>query len=1498
MTTTSQFQKKPDYYSTVDECRKASKSKIVTNPRYSEFLQTHFTAGDEDQFQEYRDLSNGDVCIPRISLDDNKFKDIDLSNDVLWVKYENLNAMCVNNTFQYMFQKLKKGIFVKIQDNKVKVFLPFSKKGFVNEWGDKIKIDPKFGNMHSFITHINRMMGKKYKVSVNRFPDNWYANNCLVRSEFPINEGDTNNSEMSDMLNVLCANRKIPDMEFFVNRRDFPVIKKNGTEPYDHIFGDNHPLLSHDYGKYSPILSMVTTDEYADVPIPTGDDWSRIGSYEGKFFGDDCKLFPTIDLFNIEWKNKKPTAVFRGASTGCGVNIDTNVRLKLAYISATTLPDEKGSLLDAGISKWNVRPRKLNGEKYLQTIDVPDMNKKGVVLASFLTPLQQSGYKYLVHIDGHVSAFRLSLEMSMGCCILLADSKYRLWFRSMMKPMVDYVPVKADLSDLLNKIKWCRANDKKCEIIAKNARKFYVKYLQKDGMLDYLQKIIIDLKNQAGVYLYNTETPLQSQIKMERDLDLYYPTTEKKIANIGKIPRQARSYGILKGMEWIINLVNKESKFTDVAKKEELVFSNKAKTVMVQKYTLAGFSFIIKATTDMMKQKENIHEAFIGTKVINEIVKYIPNFAYVFGKFNGPTENIVIMEHIFGQTFDKWLQSDKFNMQDYIFILIQLAMALEVAQSVGGFVHYDLAPWNIMIQEIPNPISFDYMLDGTNVFRVTTKIIPVIIDYGKSHVIYKNNHHGYINMYRMSTIQDIISVLLSSLNIVTQFNLSKKDVSDVIKLANFLSGTGYRQKPFKLAGPNGVSDVQFFISRARKYAELISSDKHELEQKTPWDFVKYIMKNFTYKFTYEKIDSPVFRINRGNPRQVFEYVLSSTPEEKTKTFLDVFDRVIACDFPEPVNMFFSYYAAQSLEESVTSVYTLMTQYLKAEKLGEVGSKRYKKAIKKIKNVYSEKLKKDVDKKVDYELSQKFGKLEVASYTEETFSIPDVILNLLHKYDKKDDDLSDYKYIIEQVFLNQGMFKMSDEHREYYLENFSSLLEVNSVNMKTDCANVHTLHNVARDIYSHDKEILDKKLLKSKLKKYNCVAAEKQMAIYNKIDEYFKGEKSESSSEKQEQSESSSEEEEEQKQSESSSEEEEQKQSESSSEEEEEQKQSESSSEEEKEKSESESESSSEEEEEEKLESSSKEEEEVHETDSITITFGDQAENHAGMQKIGTAKENGFTIDELKSIKKKMEKNGLKCEMVNLNDALDGKMKQDSEDAAVLIIRGLMNSGGMSADILFHELKTVHWDTFLVSTRTTEIQRKHARANLCFSGAWDIPGYTKTEFELHKDSKYWQNENLAKLYQAQQEYREELGDRKAKLTKKEIHSGKGTVIKWETFSMIKKFKEYIQKNFGETAQNLVAEGNSYVNLKKCYIGPHGDSERVIVIAIRLGKTFPMFFHWYHKSKPIGKLITLPILNHGDVYIMSEKAVGKEWKSSSKITLRHSAGCVANKTEFKK
>ena len=1106
MTTTSQFQSTPDYYKSIDECKEAKKKKnIQSNPRYKEFKQTHYTAGDEEQFQEFRDMSNGQVCIPDIKMDSNKFNEFDLSTKIDWVKYENLNATSVNNTFNYLFHKFKKGTFVKIQNNELKVFLPFSKKNFVNEWGDRIKVDPKFGNtfisgMYNFAQYINKLSGKKYKVNVNSFPENWYSNNCLVRYEFPVNEGDTNVANISDMLKTLCATRKVPDIEFFMNRRDFPQLKNDGTEAYEHIFGDNKPLLSHDYDQYSPLLSMVTTDKHADIPVPTGEDWARISSQESKFF--DCKQYPTPDKFSMEWKDRKPTAVFRGASTGCGVTVDTNIRLKLAYISVTTPSDENGPLLDAGISKWQLRPRKLDGVKYLQTIDVPSLNKLGINIVSFMTPIQQSEYKYLVNVDGHVSAFRLSLEMCMGCCILLVKSKYKLWFSDMIKPMVHYVPVKEDLSDLIDMIKWCRNNDKKCEKIAINAKKFYMKYLQKEGMIDYMQKLLIDLKNKTGVYFYNTQTPLKVQIDNEYKYNNIqtYPITKKNISDIGKIPRQSRSFGILKGIEWIVNMVNDKSSFTTVAEKTEQIFSNSAKTIFVDKYKLAGFAFVVKFTTDIKKKMENIHETFIGTNAINEVVKFIPNFAYVFGSVN--KENNVIMEYITGKTLGQWIKSESFNMKDFIFILIQLSLALEIAQRQCGFVHYDLTPWNIVIQELPQQVSFDYMIDYKTVYRVNTKIIPVMIDYGKSHVIHKNKHYGFIDMFRMSTIQDIVSIIITSLNDITQTNLDKSDVTEVIKIANFLSGTGYRKQPFKRTGAKGVSDIQYFVNRAKKYAEIISSNKHELEEKTPIDFVTYITKNFSYNFPFEKIDFPIFRINRGNPRQVFEYILASNIEEKINSFVNVFDRAIKCDFPETEDTVLTYYIVQTIETNVTSVWTMFLSFLNNEKIDpKYYERKYKKVLKKIKKVYQEKLKILPTNDALLPSSTFFDKLEVTPYNQDTFLIPSLTLSLINNYIKEysylKGDLSDYKNTIEHIILNQGIFKLSDEIREHYKNIFKILLEKRSVNMKVNTANVTSLLNTSYIVYSKDKIFLTEALLRE-TDKSNCASINKYIDNYDKI----------------------------------------------------------------------------------------------------------------------------------------------------------------------------------------------------------------------------------------------------------------------------------------------------------------------------------------------------------------------------------------------------------------
>jgi hypothetical protein len=1120
---------------------------LKSNQRYPKFKQNIFHAGDEEQFQQYRDATNGKVCNPDIPLSSNLFSGQPCYE---WSKYSRVQADCVINTFRYIFHKFKKGIFVKISENKLKVFLPFSKANFVNEWSKKIKVDK--GTIIDFIRNIAIMEGRSFKDHyVNQNTNEWYGNNCLIRYEFPLSEGDTNVENVKNMLEELCEKRKVPDIEFFINRRDFPILTRNGTEAYNHIWGTTSlPLISHAYEKYLPILSMSKSESYADVLIPTWEDWARIQSYTGKYFPRTDREYS--EDFNVKWADKKPTAVFRGASTGCGVTLETNPRLKIAYLSVSTPPDDKGvPYLDAYITKWNLRPRKLQNEEYLRTIDVQSLksigidiykrdsrgnhiidtektyyrfeygkyvldNKDGTYIIdkygnyiidkhekkipAFLSPKQQSEYKYIVNVDGHVSAFRLSLELSMGSVILLVNSQWEIWYSKMLIPFTHYVPVKEDLTDLIEKIKWCRENDEKCEKIAKNARDFFVTFLQKDGALDYTQKILVDLKSEMGVYLYNVHSPLDFIIKKEYEsLDYSFPATSKRSIDLRTIPKisdlkdpyslNGRSHGLLQGMEWVTRKIIVEGNFESMAIKKEEIFSNKLG--IVNHFILAGFSMAVKTTSNQQKIKEHIHEAFVGTHVLNQLSKFIPNFAYIFGLYKNKDTYNVATEFIRGETLNDYINSDRFSFREFLFIVLQLCLALQVAQNMCGFVHYDLSPWNIVLQRVDTVKTFDYILAHNRIIQIRTKIIPVIIDFGKSHVIYKGIHHGFINMFNVSTVQDIIILLIKSCDqILNSRKIHPDEFGHFLHLLNFISGTKYRQEKFV-----NSNSARNFLRNARKYTSLISDDKYELEKLTPYDLIRYIM-NMKYTFDLGNVKEYNAYMNKGNGRQIFEYAFSNTTNERLDTYNNVFIRLKQCTLPQPKNLFFVYYVAQSFENNLSSVHDIMIHFLKTEKIDITPfEKIYKETMSFLESLYKEKIDTMEEEPVNYNVTGNFKQLVRAQYTEETFLVPTKVIDLLISDISFSDDLSDYKEIIEMILLNKGIYKLREKDRTPYLANFDILLRTSGINMKNNSANGKTLRVLSHKIYQENKAKLE---IATELTGENCNDAQSYLELYKQF----------------------------------------------------------------------------------------------------------------------------------------------------------------------------------------------------------------------------------------------------------------------------------------------------------------------------------------------------------------------------------------------------------------
>lgn len=768
--------------------------KVCTNPRYKKFTQIHFTAGDEQQFNQYRNFDN-DKCI-RVSLSNNMFKKYNLKLD--WPLYHSLEKKYIDTTFRYIFNKFKKGIFVKIHSGVLQVFLPFSKANFTNEWSAYIKSPPEFPSVNEFIKYSCSLAGFTVTDSkINSFISSWYSNNCLLRHEFPTREGDSGLGGVKDMLEVLCQTRQVPDIEFFLNKRDFPILKRNLTEPYESLYNNrNLPLLSHKEDKYYPILSMTSSDDFADIPIPTLEDWARVANIEDNKFFDPPRSYRYN--FNHNFSSKKPIALFRGASTGEGTDIDTNMRLKVAYLSSLGQLDTDGiPLIDAGITKWNTRIRKQFGVEHLTTIDY---TKLPFGLVSPLTPEQQSDYKYIINIDGHCSAFRLSLEMGMGCVILLVQSKYKMWFGDMIKPWIHYVPVKSDLSDLIQQIKWCKRHDQECNKIVQNCLDFYYTKLSKKGILDYMQLLLTKLRKNMG-YQSNYNKYKISYIQK------YLIAKDLNTLMASKPPLQNQ---------------NLDNKMLDRG------------GIQIYKLTPNTCLKLIQKNDANNKYDESLNEIFTGIRCINITKQYIPNFIKIIDfSFTQQTVTIV-KEWIDGLTLDDWIRSDFFNIQDLLTILLQINLSLFLAQSLFGFLHLDLYPWNIVISYRDTPTQINYpWIDGKMIVLVTN-IIPYILDYGKSSTTYRGIRYGSL---KFCTIHDTLTNLFSTL-----FEVIKKDKDNstpILKLANFVSNTKFKYNSFK-----HIKQLKLWLRNAKKYDNMLTSEKYELSQKTPIDFANHIFPFF------------------------------------------------------------------------------------------------------------------------------------------------------------------------------------------------------------------------------------------------------------------------------------------------------------------------------------------------------------------------------------------------------------------------------------------------------------------------------------------------------------------------------------------------------------------------------------------------------------------------------------------------------------------------------
>lgn len=246
------------------------------------------------------------------------------------------------------------------------------------------------------------------------------------------------------ILSSLTNKVLLPDLEFFVNLGDWPVVPKTQA--------------------VMPIFSWCGSIESFDIVLPTYEMTESTVHMMHRVVLDIL----SVQRENYEWREKIEKAFFRGRDSR---------RERLDVIDVAR---ENPELFNASITNF-----------FFFTKEAAHYGPKvqHIPLNEFFQ------YKYQINVDGTVAAYRLPYLLGGNSVVLKQNSPYYEHFYNDLKAYVHYVPFHRDPRlDLKEKVEWLRKNDDEAEKIMKNARNFVRQNLLPSNIICYyllLLKVIL-----------------------------------------------------------------------------------------------------------------------------------------------------------------------------------------------------------------------------------------------------------------------------------------------------------------------------------------------------------------------------------------------------------------------------------------------------------------------------------------------------------------------------------------------------------------------------------------------------------------------------------------------------------------------------------------------------------------------------------------------------------------------------------------------------------------------------------------------------------------------------------------------------------------------------------------------------------------------------------------------------------------------------------------------
>jgi hypothetical protein len=372
------------------------------------------------------------------------------------------------NTLRYMFFHMRCGILVSIRAGSLFMFAPFANAHYTNTWSDRVRFEA--GSADEYAVRKSRIT-RKPREDWLPLPS-WWMNGGIVCNVMPADVwGNAHCDALVDMITATCAAHFIPDCDFFINKRDYPQLRKDRGEPYQRFVG-SATLARERYTHHAAVFSFYTGSDYSDVAMPLTEDWKLVSGEVEK---------PTDIAL---WEKTATTACFRGSATGNGVTPETNVRIRLVLHSIAH-PD----IVDAKFGSYNLRDKVVAATGDCITVGCLDAAALRLPpLAPWLSLAEQvQRFRYLLYADGHCAANRYGALMKTRRVILRVASEREtdggcLWlFPDLVGGTVgvdgaavnlenaDHFIIRPDLQNLNQTVHYLREHDDIAQAVAARA---------------------------------------------------------------------------------------------------------------------------------------------------------------------------------------------------------------------------------------------------------------------------------------------------------------------------------------------------------------------------------------------------------------------------------------------------------------------------------------------------------------------------------------------------------------------------------------------------------------------------------------------------------------------------------------------------------------------------------------------------------------------------------------------------------------------------------------------------------------------------------------------------------------------------------------------------------------------------------------------------------------------------------------------------------------------